>query len=669
MAKNPRHRHAEPSHPRLGWISRGRLAHPYLAGALLWTLFSVIMVFLRGVRWDENYEFAQVILGVTPYPADHPLAQYVSHFFSLQTYGLAVLMHFFTGPALPNAVRNILFLMATVLPPFLFGARLTRRPLYGHAAAVLVLMGIHVPFFSTYPVQVWPGMYSNGHIGQGLVLLALYFILAGHFRSGYLLAGLLPAIHLGQFPPLALWIGLRLLWVRRGERSGAEWRAAWRWLGAGVFLSCLFWVVQHQFALPPPVEGAYTSAISPTEVFRGYMAHHASHRSVPWGTGHMALIAFILLASAAAWREAREGEPCGFVYWLSIYGGLAATLVWGIMAVHLWLGADIPQYLIGWMPYRLINHISPLLIPLLVAMVIGERNDGTGRLLLFFALFYGLLRPAVAGILPESIYNRYVATGEAVYFALYGAAYVRLAWACRGERRFLLWWWPLLGIALSVLAYRHQFGTACVVSGAAAACILEFSAAQFTAFSTRFSGRLTAAVRHAAEAISPAHITAIAGMVLILMAAEQTCSREHLPVTPFERQVRAYLAAQGESGAMILVRHQQETLQARLQHPVMTDMATITWVPYRPALGPSLYKMYRELYGINLAPRGDEPVHERAWFEVWPAKTRDEWIRLSREYGFHYIMTPPFMQLDLPCILEDETGRLYQVSSVHSAAE
>ena len=69
-------------------------------GVLLWLVFGAAAVALRGVRWDEDYEFAQAILRSIPYPEGHPLFQYTRGMFSVQPYSLAALMTLFPGPLL-----------------------------------------------------------------------------------------------------------------------------------------------------------------------------------------------------------------------------------------------------------------------------------------------------------------------------------------------------------------------------------------------------------------------------------------------------------------------------------------------------------------------------------------------------------------------------------------
>lgn len=606
------------------------------AGVFCWAAVSIGAVLLRGVRWDENYEFAQVLLGVVPYPDGHPLPQYVHSFYSLQTWALAGVMAMIPGPLTPNLLRNVLFLMATVIPVFLLAGRLARSARWGHAAVLLVLMGVHVPFFSNYPVQVWPGMYSNGHIGLGWALLVLYLLSAGHHRTGYLMFGLMPAVHLGQFPPIFGVAVLRLVMARRNAGQG-ELRTAVRWGGLGLLFSAGFRLVQYYFELPPPAGGPYYSTVDAETIFRGYMTYFASHRSIPGDTGQMVIAGALLLAVAAARYEVRQAGAKDAWWWVGVYIGLVASIVWAIVAVHWIIGPDVPRWLIAWMPYRLINHLSPLLIPTLVAVLAARRNSAW---VVLAALAYGCVRPACAVILPQDIYARYVADGSAAYFLLYGAAVVVLTIQIDEDRRFRTFWLGLVVLAWTVLAFVHQFGAVCALTGGIAAGVL-----------TRY-GRVLPV---------NAPLAALSAVLLLVLLVQQGIQREHLSVTPFEHAVRHYLAERGEPEAMILVRHQQETLQARLQHPVMTDMATITWIPYRPSLGPSLCKMYRDLYGIDLAPPPGSNSGSRPWFEVWPSKSLPEWQALAAEYNFRYVLAPAFMELPLPRVVKGKTDHLYHI--------
>lgn len=604
------------------------------SGLLFWVVFCVLAVALRGVRWDENYEFAQVLLGQVVYPDGHPLAQYVHGFYSLQTWSLAGLMRLLPGPLAVNGFRNLLFLLATVWPPFLLGTLLSGWAKWGHAAALLVLMGIHVPFYSNYPVLVWPDLYSNGHIGLGWALMTLTLLSFGHARCGGFMLGLMPAIHMGQCPPVWCWAFFRGIWLwRRGQRE--ELARAMPWLLAGIAVSVLFGILQQGSALPVPTEGPYASSVAPETVLRGYMTHFPEHRAIPWDTGQiLVLMAVLLTVPAARWLSV----GCRVWLWLGVYAWIVAAIVWGCMAVQTVMGASTPWFVTGWMPYRLINQLSPLLIAVFASLLGGK---AAGRPWIAAALLFGVLRPLMGVLLPEALFMRYFAMGDGVFFALAGAAGVVLAQGGRRDRTFWLFWMGLAGLGVVALALVHQFGVACCLLGGAVTAALHRSH-----FATHHRWNTLAVSCGAA--------------LLCLLLLDQWQRREHLPVTLLEMQVRSYLDERRESDAMLLVPYQQESLQARLGHPVMTDMATLTWIPYRPSLGPSLCKMYMDLYGIAIVT-GDEDAPRPRWFEVWLARKRTDWHNLAAEYGFQYVLAPSFMTLDLPKVVEGATGSLYAI--------
>jgi len=81
-------------------------------GVALWLLFCVAAVCVRGVRWEETYERAQVLLGVVSYPAGHPLFRYAHNAFTAQYYLSALLLRLVPGPAFVCGFRDVLFLAA-----------------------------------------------------------------------------------------------------------------------------------------------------------------------------------------------------------------------------------------------------------------------------------------------------------------------------------------------------------------------------------------------------------------------------------------------------------------------------------------------------------------------------------------------------------------------------
>ena len=617
-------------------------AHPrrsaVMGGVVFWLVFSGVMVAVRGVRWDENYEFAQVLLGRVVYPAGHPLRVYVAGFFSGQTRLLEGVMALVPGALVPNGLRNVAWLVLTTVPPFLLATLWTRRIWAAHGAVVVLLAGVHTTFYSNYPVHVWPGLYSNGPIGLGWALLTLYCLAAGRPLAGGVLLGLLPAVHLGQAPPAfaAGGVFVALACLSKMGTVPSESPSAWTvpFLRFHAVITRFFVGLLPGLAavaalawLTAPGDGAvtdpvYTAPFAPGQFFHAYMTHYASHRSAPDPSGFAPLVVALPLALSVTLRETqhRRAPVLATVYLAVIAGCVGVT--WAAQRV---LGPDVPYLLVSWMPYRLLNHAAPLGIAMALAVC------ATRRVYLPVALALLLLaaRPALAAALPGSLYARYCADGAATFFLLLGGG------LGRGGGGWLSSW-LLPALTLFALGFIHQFGAACLLAGFA----LSF---------VPLPGCMPSWVRRGA--------TAAAAVVLVLTVAHETVNRAHLPTPPGLAAARDALAE--ESAGIVLVPPQQEGFQAQLNHAVMTDMATITWIPYRPALGANLHAMYRELYGIDLVtgPASSLPP----WFEAWPRYTPEEWAQRAARHHFSHVLVPAHIALRLPVDVQSGGYTLYRV--------
>ncbi len=104
-------------------------------GLLFWTLVAIIGIALRGVRWEEGLERAQAMLGVVPYPADHPLPLYAWNAFSVHYYSSALLLWLSDSPLLVCGLRNLLCAWGALVPVYLMASVFARSTAAGHLAA------------------------------------------------------------------------------------------------------------------------------------------------------------------------------------------------------------------------------------------------------------------------------------------------------------------------------------------------------------------------------------------------------------------------------------------------------------------------------------------------------------------------------------------------------
>ncbi len=608
-------------------------------GAGLWVVFSAVAVWSIGPQWDECLEHAQVLAGQVAYPDGHPLAAYVRGAYSAQTRGAAWLLSLGADEGLLCGLRNFLFLLSTTLPVYVLGYILTRRPLWGHVAAALVLQGILLEFDGSYPAAVWPNLYSNGHIGGAWALLSLGLAVAGRTRAAAFFLGAMPAVHVGQFPFLAMWACGFAVWQWRGG-GWAALRPAAPGLAAGLLCSAALALLQWSGSAAPAAPPESGAAV--LDVWRGFTFHHDPHRRFPPLNGHLVLAGALLLSTLAAWRmpgvaaRRRYGALAGYCL-------CVALAVWCAMMVQAALGEQTPFWLMVWMPYRVINHVPPILIGVLTG-VLGRRAPGY----LLLALIMALLMPVLAPWLGATLYVRYFAHGEYVVFLLYGAALAALLrMPSKSHAAPPRPAWAGCAVCAGLLTPFHQFGAACVGAGAVAALFPGLA---------RWGGGLPG------PRLQRAVIAGLAALLSLLALRHQARFLEPLPRGAFEVAARRVLEERGDPAAMVLAEPYSYMLQAKLRHPVLVEATTPSLISYLPALGPRIERMYSELYGIRFSlssMRG--PGAAADWQAMWQTRETREWTALGARHQFRYVVCPASLTLSLPLLLETEGKRLYAV--------
>lgn len=602
-------------------------------GVLFWGVFSFAAVALRGVRWEETWEHALVITRAVPYPEGHPFFQYCRNVFSGQSYLSALLFKLIDCPILLNGYRNVLQLSFCTVPVFLLSARFGRSAWGGHLAVVFVLAGLHQGFQSYYPIESWPHFFATGQIGAGWAVLIFTLLLGGGWRIPWLLLGLMPVIHIGQLPVIGLFAGV--LWLQAiCRRDFVRVGQAILWFGVGLVPCVVFFVIQRQFHVAPPVEGAYGATGDPWPIWRAYTALHDLHRAVPREPFFKSLLgALLLLSIAGLWSTRREGSR-GTRRLTLLFGVLVAGVSGGIWLVHQFLGDGAPFLLIGWMPYRLMNHLAILLVPLCAGLLWREPSRA-GRILLALAGLQLVATPLWGTLLPEIFFQRYVERPEGVMFLLCGGVLASLFCGVRARRRR----WLIVAALFVVLVWQYPFALAGIVAGG----VLWLVARQWVT-------RATSVRRFASGA-------AVLAGVLLLMAllAREYRDRDHLGVQPIHGEVAAWLSKAGESEAMIVTPYWDEKWLGKIRHPVLADYQTAHLMSYVPSLAPGLKKLHEEVFGFVIDGPTGPPL------SPWPGRDGETWRALGRAYGFRYVLAPSEITLQLEQVLEGQPYDLYRV--------
>jgi len=585
-------------------------------------IVATALVAVRGVRWDENFEFAQVLAGHVAYGEGHPLPLYLSKALSLQPHLIAEGLRLGCSELALNALRNLLYLWATVLPAFLFGAALGRQACWGHFAAVAVLQGWLLEFDGSYPHDPWPTLYSNGHVGTGWALLCLYLLGRRAWFWAVLCCALMPAIHVGQSFPLGILCAVLggkavlqgELHLRRHALPALALAAlVWGWL---------LWRMQGAALDPPRVELA-----SQLDLYRTFVSRHDPHRQLPGVLAHAA--ALLCLAQAVlAWRGERDNHTRYLLGGVALYALAVCLLMYPIVLLHATLGTERVANFLVWMPYRLTNHLAPLWLAVSIGTLARAPH---GWLPLSAVLALSAARPLLHWVLPEEWFIRYLFAGEAFPLLLAGAAL-----AFHAARA-----WPAAAVLLAaflMLAPLHQFGALCLAAGALLGAV-PLVLTKTPAPSFRQPGLL---------------VSALCTVALLSSAINQYRHREHLPRSAADRYLRDV-----SMHAPLVGPPDTYALQARTGLPVLADAATASFVTYVPEAGPAIARLHERLYGIAFEAGPPGPP----WDEVWSARGPEEWHSIAEETGARYLLAPGNLDLQLPVLEHFGDEAVYWIGS------
>ncbi len=386
-----------------------------LYGCLFWAAISLVIVLVRGVRWDETYEHALAITRLSPYPDGHPFFIYCRNVFSLQSYLSAGLLWLTRSAVVVCFTRDLALMLFVTLPLFLFTFTLTRRALWGHVAVVLALCGVYSFFGSHYGIGTWTGFFSVGGIGAGYALLTFTAFVAGWTRTAWFLLTFLFAVHAGQLPPLLLFAGAQLV-IGDREHRRAQWRGAFFWGGAGFAASVLFYTIQRFFIVPLPNSGPYYAEGNVHDIWINYSMREDVHRFISFAHpfSHSVLLVGLTLAislSVLLVAKPKDGwkSPAAAI---ALYALCVGVLAIGIRVIHNVLGENVPFLLVVWMPYRIPNQLAPILLALCLSLLANGTRNGEyrNRAQLWAALLCVFALPIAVGgrLLPEPLYLRYL---------------------------------------------------------------------------------------------------------------------------------------------------------------------------------------------------------------------------------------------------------------------
>jgi hypothetical protein len=612
-------------------------ARAFWLGLAFWIGVCLLAVLVRGVRWEEGYERAQVLLGITPYPEGHPHHRWVFNGFSIHYYATGALLWLTESAALICGGRQFLATLAIHLPIFGVTWLLTRRMGPVHLALVLSFAGADVFFQSYMPISPWATKATSGIMGMGWAFAVLLALAAERWRMAGILFGLMPLIHLGQWPMIlltAITSGVWLWW--HGERAALKQFVACAAIGLAI--TVVFAIAQRPFLVPDPVVGAYHAETDGHAIWAEYTTNEDMHRKrTEWprfglfGHSVIGLAGFLVLALPVVLRAWKSPTQRGPVLVLFTYAALSTAAIAFAWTVHALMDTDVPYIVVSWMPYRLVIHVAMLLMAAMCAWSAGRG----GALVALVSLAWLAAIPLWPHVIDPELAARYFATPETTLFLLAGASILGLWRDMEVVSQFRRAWLLVLVVGLLALAWYHKVAAASVLCGLVLA--LAGDRIVWKTWMPRAGG------------IAAYGLGALA---LIHVFAGQWRMREHLPVSPFEAEMAKYLAEHSAPSDMVLTTL-EEHWQMVLNRPVVATFETRQFMSYMKSIAATTDKLFADLYGVK----------DGRWYDwdLWQRRTEAEWRALGNAYGFRYVVSKDFHPLHLPIRLQGEGLVLYEV--------
>ncbi len=650
------------------------------AGAVVWALYSAIQWLVNGAVLDEAVVPAQIIAGAVKYPAGHPHEIFYSQAYSLPQFISGWLWGLAPSPLLHSGIRNFLFLFLSIYPAYVIGVLLTRVPMWGHLAAALTATETVLQFQGTYPQWVFPGFYSNGHFGLQLAVLIPALLLAGCWRTGGFLLGLLPAVHAAMAIVVWPWAALWLVFAPHSPRAESR-RKLFTAAAGGILITIAFAiyvvVISRAISAAPP----YNITADWQSIHRAFTTYTDVHRRlfplISFGYLANPLVLFLLggflcLRESNQEQSGQEGISREPLVWLLTLGAFVWFIVFSTGAWQAVFGR-LPSLVERSMPFRFSNISALLLIPLTVAAIavglhkLPEKLQAVGKWIWAVVLLAAGALLFLEGGWIGAFYRGRVATH--FIFIIWGLLLALLIFSKSANR---IWQVILAGqgvVLFGVFAATTPQARVAVTFAAGfflVAVILFLASKSFSGFSFGGTTALDALL--------------ICGLLLLAGSAMQNRKTDQWDrnldrwdrISADDVQLIRWLDQNSNPGELILPALFPRTeLQPKTGHPVLFELETLYIMTYMPTQSGVIGTMAKELYGLDYA----DPVYVRkmadrnrgrvrpepAWQEPWAKRTSGEWRVLGRRYNFRLVLSLNETPLQLPRVQTGEMWTLYQI--------
>lgn len=561
--------------------------------------------YARFPDWQVPVESAQVLAGLVTYPEETPFYVHHMKLWTVLHQVCAVFLRAGVSEIGLSRVVSGLLGMLSLQALAMFTFAFSGRAAGAVGVALLLFVSGITNAGALYPIFLMGVPFTYGVVGLSLIVLVAASYGSGLHRFSAFLLGFAPAVHTG----LAVW-----LWVIAGgclliERGRGVPRGAIRWLSAGAAAAAVSYAVHAVMSSGVPGQ--------PVAMDRHYLdaftAFWDGHRR-PVALRELAvLLNGAGLIVSTVWLRAFRATVSAEAALLLRFTQVAAAVSLALVPVT-WVPTDrMPVPLLVLMPGRVLNIVA-MTFPALVLGLCGSSRAAWP--LAMMALMSGAL----------------LLGGESMFWRLFAEG--RPGW--------------VPAIPTHAIAFVAAGG---LLIGASAARWRPRSAPAGAPHPPRL---LILALRMAV-------ITVFAGAAVVAYRVPER--RAHIFI---DRTNSVALAAAAAGPGLLLTVGDAHLMQLRTRRPMLVDTGALDTIPYTPGSGPALYRILRDIYGIDLfnppenlrgAGRLTEKVHRREWERYTPAKWRD----IRRTYHVTQVLTPADWQLDLPIVAGDRRYLLYAI--------
>jgi len=131
-------------------------------------------------------------------------------------------------------------------------------------------------------------------------------------------------------------------------------------------------------------------------------------------------------------------------------------------------------------------------------------------------------------------------------------------------------------------------------------------------------------------------------------------------------QDEAFFTEISKREGMLLTSSYMKHVQLRTRRPILLDGGSLDYLPYASEVGPKMNHILKQVYGVDIFNPPEDTwrsggLSRESGKDLWESRTQEQWIILSRQFGFTDILTWSDWRLQLPVVIRNSNFILYSI--------